>query len=147
MHLLRLFYVSRAAAGLTADDRAAILSASVANNRRDDLTGVLCFREGHFAQILEGEEQAVLRSYLRIAGDRRHRDLVIVHIAVTDRRLFGRWSMGVLGSLEEQTEIFPGEILQLRNRPEGAGDATTVMKRWMRLMEERGEVVAVARVG
>ena len=149
MHLLRLFYISESAPGATAQTRAEILQKSISNNRRDSITGVLCFRDGHFAQILEGEEQAVLRTYLRVCADLRHRDPVIVHIAPTSRRVFGNWSMGVINQLEERAPIFPLDIVKLRNQGMGERDASTLMQRWLNLLEERTEleVPAGARAG
>ena len=139
MHLLRLLYVSKAAPGLTAEDRAAILAKSILNNQRDEITGVLCFRDGHFAQILEGEERMVMRGYLRICTDPRHADHVVVHIAATNRRIFGNWSMGVVGTLEEPVQIFPLDIVKLRSQAGAERDAAVVMQRWLNLLEERAE--------
>ena len=49
-------------------------------------------------QILEGPEQAVLRQYVKILDDRRHRDCQIVHISPANDRIFGEWSMGLIQS-------------------------------------------------
>ena len=74
--LVRLMYASRAAEHIGADDLAAILKVSKANNPAAGITGVLCscLSNGIFMQVLEGGRDAVNALYNRITRDERHRD-------------------------------------------------------------------------
>ena len=114
-------------------DVAEILSKSTDNNRKLGISGVLCYKAGYFAQILEGEEMAVLESYLKISKDKRHIDLVIISISTTDRQLFKGWSMGCIGE-----DLVPfvaiEDVLKLRNDNILAGDFGLIMQRWLKLL-------------
>lgn len=64
-------------------------------NDRDGVTGALICREDLYLQLLEGPEQAVEATYVRILKDDRHANinrLVRREIGAEDR-LFPRWSM------------------------------------------------------
>lgn len=80
MSLVRLAYVSTS---LLADDPnnrrqvADILLASRRNNAESDVTGALLATDRNFAQVLEGEREAVETAYERIARDKRHKDIVL----------------------------------------------------------------------
>jgi hypothetical protein len=92
--LVRLMYVSRAAASVNADTRQAILRRSQANNPALGVTGVLCFSEGIFLQVLEGGRGAVNRVYHRIAADARHSAVELLHYEEIAERRFAGWAMG-----------------------------------------------------
>ena len=53
----------------------AILRQSKAANPLHGITGVLCYSEGIFLQVLEGGRSAVNRLYNRIVADARHREV------------------------------------------------------------------------
>jgi hypothetical protein len=63
----------------------AILRKSKANNPALGVTGVLCFSEGIFLQVLEGGRSAVNRLYNRIAADDRHTQVELLSVR-RDRR-------------------------------------------------------------
>jgi len=94
--LVRLLYASRADASMDAAQIAAILETSRAHNQREGITGVLCFSEGIFLQVLEGGRAAVTRLYNRIAADGRHRDLELLAYDEIGERRFAGWSMGLV---------------------------------------------------
>ena len=133
-NLIRIFYVSKATREMGKSDVADILSKSCNNNRQSGITGVLCYKAGYFAQILEGEELPVLESYVRIAKDKRHSDLVIITIATTDKQLFKGWSMGCIN--EDMVPFVSIEdILRLRRESMLRSDAGTMIQRWLKLLE------------
>ena len=70
--LVRLLYASRAADQLGQEGLSAILKQSKCNNPKLGITGVLCFSDHTFMQVLEGGREAVSRLYNRIVGDPRH---------------------------------------------------------------------------
>lgn len=92
--LVRLLYASRAADGVDADDLTAILRQSKSRNPDHGITGVLCFSEGIFLQVLEGGRGAVNRLYARIVADPRHRDVELLSYQEIGERRFAGWSMG-----------------------------------------------------
>ena len=92
--LVRLMYASRAVPAVDQEELVAILKKSKANNPRAGVTGVLCFSEGIFMQVLEGGRTAVNQLYNRIAADARHSDVVLLHYEEIAERRFAGWSMG-----------------------------------------------------
>ena len=92
--LVRLMYASRAAASVDQEELIAILRKSKANNPPLGVTGVLCFSEGVFLQVLEGGRSAVNRLYNRITSDSRHTQVELLSYAEIGERRFAGWSMG-----------------------------------------------------
>ena len=92
--LVRLLYASRAVPAVDHDELLAILRRSKADNPGAGITGVLCFSEGIFLQVLEGGRDAVNRLYNRIARDGRHTDVTLLSYEEIGERRFAGWSMG-----------------------------------------------------
>jgi hypothetical protein len=92
--LVRLMYASRAVPAVDQEELVAILKKSKANNPKVGVTGVLCFSEGVFMQMLEGGRNAVNKLYNRIASDARHHDVVLLNYEEIAERRFASWSMG-----------------------------------------------------
>jgi Sensors of blue-light using FAD len=92
--LVRLMYASRAVPAVDHEELVAILKKSKTNNTKDGVTGVLCFSEGIFLQVLEGGRSAVNRLYNRISQDARHTDVVLLNYDEVEERRFSGWSMG-----------------------------------------------------
>ncbi len=92
--LVRLMYVSRAVPAVDQEELLAILRKSKANNPALGVTGVLCFSEGTFLQVLEGGRSAVNKLYNRIAGDSRHTQVELLSYEEIGERRFAGWSMG-----------------------------------------------------
>ena len=92
--LVRLMYASRAATGMDPEELAAILRQSRSANPAHGITGVLCYSEGIFLQVLEGGRGAVNRLYNRIVADPRHQGCeLMLYEEITERRFAG-WAMG-----------------------------------------------------
>jgi hypothetical protein len=92
--LVRLLYASRAAAPLTATVVDSILEQSRRNNPRTGITGILCFSDDLFVQVLEGGRDDVCELYNRLARDDRHRNVRILAYEEIQERRFGGWTMG-----------------------------------------------------
>lgn len=92
--LVRLMYASRARTALTDADLTAILRSSREHNPAEGLTGVLCYTEGVFIQVLEGGRDAVNARYKRIVEDERHAAVTLLGYEEIDERAFAGWSMG-----------------------------------------------------
>jgi len=92
--LVRLVYASRATGPTGQPELLAILKKSKANNPAQGITGVLCFSEGIFLQVLEGGRSAVNQLYNRIATDPRHTQVELMCYEEIGERRFAGWSMG-----------------------------------------------------
>jgi len=92
--LVRLLYASRAAAPLTPAVLDSILEQSRVNNPAAGITGVLCFSEDLFIQVLEGGRDEVCGLYNTIVRDNRHAHVCILSYEEIRERRFGGWTMG-----------------------------------------------------
>ena len=92
--LVRLMYASRAAAPLNDADLGAILKTSREHNPAEGITGLLCYSEGVFVQVLEGGRDAVNARYKHIVQDPRHRDVILLAYQEIAERDFPGWTMG-----------------------------------------------------
>jgi Sensors of blue-light using FAD len=82
-----------------------ILIVSVANNRRDDVTGALIHDGTWFAQVLEGAEGAVAATFERILRDPRHTDIRLVKLQTVADRRFAGW-MTLIDRNTENLDVF-----------------------------------------
>jgi len=92
--MIYVAYCSAATELLSSDDLVGLLKTCRVNNERDNITGMLLYREGSFMQVIEGEEAAVKQTYSRILADPRHRNIIKLTQATITERSFGEWSMG-----------------------------------------------------
>ena len=72
---------------------AAIIRASISNNRAQSITGLLLLHKGYFVQALEGPAEAVLTTFGRICSDPRHVSPRTIHAGPAASREFGDWNM------------------------------------------------------
>lgn len=111
--LVRLLYASRAVPAVDQEELLAILKKSKANNPQLGVTGVLCFSEGTFMQVLEGGRAAVNQLYNRIASDSRHTDVELLCYQEIGERRFAGWSMGQVN----MSRLNPALLLKYSERP------------------------------
>jgi hypothetical protein len=112
--LVRLLYASRAAAPLTPDAIDAILATSRKGNPSLGITGLLCHSGDIFMQVLEGSRDAVSALYSRIASDKRHKDVILLHYEEITERRFASWTMGQVNL----ARVNPSLLLKYSERPE-----------------------------
>jgi hypothetical protein len=106
--LVRLLYASRTAVGFSTDELNTILKQSRTHNHERGVTGVLCYSEGVFMQVLEGSRDAVNALYKDIVNDPRHTDVVILKYTEINEREFAGWSMGQV----TLSRLNPGLVLK-----------------------------------
>ena len=111
--LVRLLYASRALPAVDQDELVAILRQSKANNPEIGVTGVLCYSQGVFLQVLEGGRDAVNRLYNRIAADPRHTDVTLLSYEEIGERRFAGWSMGQV----DMSRLNPALLLKYSEKP------------------------------
>lgn len=107
--LFQIAYVSTASGSTDRAGLLDILQTARGLNRRASVTGLLLFYDGHFMQLLEGEEQAVRDTFVRIAADPRHRDITVLFEEPVDERLFSDWTMGFQRLDGNELLEFPAE--------------------------------------
>jgi hypothetical protein len=92
--LVRLLYASRATTPLNSSVQESILEQSRAHNPKAGITGVLCFSDDVFIQVLEGGRDEVCELYNTIVRDGRHQQVRILSFEEIRERRFGSWTMG-----------------------------------------------------
>jgi len=93
---LRLLYVSQSVGPITTTVTASILEKSNTNNKKQNITGILCQGSGLWMQVLEGERSQVNILYSRIMADRHHQNVQLLSIEEITNRRFGQWSMALV---------------------------------------------------
>ena len=111
--LVRLMYASRAVPTIDQEELIAILRKSKANNPAVGVTGVLCFSEGIFLQVLEGGRSGVNKLYNRIASDDRHTNVELLCYEEIGERRFAGWSMGQVN----MSRLNPALLLKYSEKP------------------------------
>ena len=94
--LVRLLYVSQPVGPITTTTTTLILEKSTANNKKENITGVLCQGSGLWLQVLEGERSQVNLLYARIMADRIHHNVELLSMEEITHRRFGQWSMALV---------------------------------------------------
>ncbi len=92
--LVRLLYASRPASTLTASLIDTILAQSQDGNQTKGITGILCFSDDLFLQVLEGGRDEVCELFNAIVRDDRHKNVRILSYEEIPERRFGGWTMG-----------------------------------------------------
>ena len=92
--LVHCLYASRASRPLTDDVLDQILKQSRKNNLRTGITGMLCYANDVFVQVIEGGRTEVGRLFCKIARDERNCDLEILSFEEIAQRRFSGWTMG-----------------------------------------------------
>lgn len=88
-----LLYTSVAHKPHSEGDLAVLLDAARQHNHEAGITGVLLYRHGRFAQLIEGRQDEVLKLFARIRVDTRHRNVVPLWIGLSSERSFSTWTM------------------------------------------------------
>lgn len=96
MFLTRLVYTSTLSQGMGPEDLQSILETAKENNKRNDVTGLLCFHRKFFLQCLEGSRSEVNKVYHKILRDPRHTNIIMLDYKEIWSREFSEWSMGYI---------------------------------------------------
>ena len=92
--MYQIVYVSTAVEPIDESGLLEILSQSIANNERDQITGMLLYKTGRFMQAIEGTEENVSKLYEVIKKDSRHRSVDTLRSGYRLSRDFPNWAMG-----------------------------------------------------
>ena len=103
--LVRCLYASRAREPLLPAVTDAILEQSRRNNPPRGITGLLCFVDDIFVQVLEGGRDPVCDLFATIVRDERHGGVrILVYEEIGERR-FGHWNMGQVNIAKVNTAL------------------------------------------
>jgi len=92
--LFHLIYVSTAVSPRTLEDNALVLAQARRRNKRDDITGMLLYKNGYYMQVLEGDEEKVMDVFAVIKKDIRHHSVDVLRTEYIQHRDFPDWTMG-----------------------------------------------------
>ena len=92
--LVRCLYASRPSKLLAPDMLDKILEQSRRNNPKLGITGLLCFTNDVFVQVIEGSRDAVCERFNLIVRDERHSNVRLLSYEEVAERRFPGWSMG-----------------------------------------------------
>ena len=92
--LVRCLYASRAVQPLAENVLDDILQQSRKNNQAHGITGLLCFANDVFVQVIEGGRHEVSRLLSAIVRDERNTEVQILLFEEISERCFGNWTMG-----------------------------------------------------
>jgi hypothetical protein len=98
-----LLYCSQAVRVFEEEQLADLLERSLAWNDSQRITGLLCYGNGHFVQVLEGDASVVEELFTRIQQDRRHHHVHVLSRGVGQARRFDDWRMAFT---KQQTHEF-----------------------------------------
>jgi hypothetical protein len=83
----------------------AIVEQSRRNNPAKGITGLLCFIDDVFVQVLEGGRDAVCDLFSTIVRDERHHSVRILSYEEISERRFGNWNMGQVNIAKVNTAL------------------------------------------
>jgi hypothetical protein len=112
--LVRCVYASRPSAPLLPEILDRILEQSRRNNPVKGITGLLCFTNETFVQVIEGGRAEVCELYNAIVRDPRHRDVTMLAFEEIAERHFANWTMGQVN----MEHVNPALLLKYSARPE-----------------------------
>lgn len=106
--LIQLIYASSAVKPFSSDELLDLLEFSQQNNLKNDITGILLYKDGTFLQVLEGPEDKVNEIWKRIQQDDRHQGLIVIQKESISEREFNEWLMGFADLNDEGLSGLPG---------------------------------------
>ena len=106
--MLSIVYSSSASASFIEADLPKLLTQSRDNNALLRLTGLLLYRDGHFLQLLEGDDDIVRDRMDVIAGDPRHQRVRILLEDSIEAREFPDRTMGYGAVAPGYVDSVPG---------------------------------------
>jgi hypothetical protein len=81
------------------------------NNEAQGITGLLCYGDSIFLQILEGDRTIISNTYHRISLDKRHHTPELIECVPIESRTFAAWSMKAINLNELNSQQVRNLIL------------------------------------
>ncbi len=101
-------YLSDSVEHNTMDELKALYEKAKENNRANNITGVLIYKDRNFLQVLEGEEHHVDQTFKRIEKDNRHKNIFEIINSEIDERIFEDYNFGftIVNNNEELKNLY-----------------------------------------
>jgi hypothetical protein len=112
--LVSLSYISNTAVEISLLGNLRLLAHSFLNNQKYNITGLLIYKNKQFAQVIEGDEDAIERIWSKIQRDTRHTDIQLLSKEPIIHRSFTKWSM-LFPESEKAVEYFPEMVEAVRD--------------------------------
>ena len=98
LDLIRLVYISHANLVDQGEEHMQVVNQEILSkahkfNKDNNITGILCFDNGCYLQLLEGAKSAVELLYAKITQDPRHKDVKLILKEPISERSFAHWHM------------------------------------------------------
>ena len=151
--MIQLTYISSIAHPMSTEELVGLLQTCLANNQRDDVTGMLLFGNDTFLQTLEGEKETVDRLYETILQDPRHNNVKSLTNKTVETRQYPDWNMGFKRVSDKELKHVDGLIdfsekkFTFKYLSDHADDARRLMDHFsswdplLRKIEEKDEAV------
>lgn len=123
--MIQVLYSSKTKSDFTMNEINQILEISRKNNFKNNVTGILLYRNGEFLQLLEGDAINVHYTLKKIMDDQRHRDINIFYENEIQRKLFSNWSMAFKTEFDFNPEI-DNRLNELKSAPNISGNLSLV---------------------
>lgn len=104
----QVIYSSVSSTPLEIDDLEDILESAQIANASEGITGALVYVDGHFLQVLEGEQKSVEDLMRRIVKDLRHEAVDVLHAGEVAEATFRDWQMAYVSATPEQIAVWAG---------------------------------------
>ena len=90
----QMIYISEAADQMNSNLLLDILKRSRSFNEKNNITGILLYRNETFIQLLEGPQENIDNLYKKIQRDSRHKNCFVILEQNAKERSYPNWSMG-----------------------------------------------------
>ncbi|CAM4279749.1 BLUF domain-containing protein [Pseudoalteromonas ostreae] len=105
MFLTRIIYASTITEHFNPSSLEEIIEKAVLNNKKNNVTGMLCFNRNYFLQCIEGSRTNVNKTYNKILNDKRHTEIILLDYSEINAREFSNWSMGYVPTSRLSAQI------------------------------------------
>lgn len=101
-------YLSDSVEHNTMDELKILYEKAKENNRVNNITGVLIYKDRNFLQVLEGEEHHVDQTFKRIEKDKRHKNIFEIINSEIEERIFEDYNFGftIVNNNEELKNLY-----------------------------------------
>lgn len=99
--IYQVIYVSSASGPFGEPELIELLNASQPRNQRDEITGLLLYKDGNIIQAVEGPKENVCRLMKNIKSDNRHHGVIELLQETNEQRHFPNWSMDYINVSSE----------------------------------------------
>lgn len=103
-----LMYVSESTSESTErvpPDLTAILQRSRSRNKKNDLTGLLAYKQRRYLQVIEGDEMLVDSLFAKIKLDPRHKRIQLILDISVQSRSFESWPLKLVPVLNDELQV------------------------------------------